>query len=293
MVTLAPSACVTHEGKSYKLFFLRGHMRSGTNWVGALLNLHPRVYCKGEYHFERLAEPFETWARYHEHRETGADVVAASRECLQDTVRRCLAARIPTKPDADWQGDRTPHVIDRLLPGAPTVYVLRDGRDVVVSRLFHTIRAGHVPGPGGINARGRFRDAEHYAEHPTELLADEEITRFMARSWAESVARDAGAIRGEQDDVLLVRYESLRAEPETGRGEMYRFFGLDPAQAEPLNEKDKTTPGFDRGEDASSFYRAGVAGGWRKYFTPDATRWFKEEAHDALTLGGYESNAGW
>jgi hypothetical protein len=245
MVTLAPSACVTHEGKSYKLFFLRGHMRSGTNWVGALLNLHPRVYCKGEYHFERLAEPFETWARYHEHRETGADVVAASRECLQDTVR------------------------------------------------LHTIRAGHVPGPGGINARGRFRDAEHYAEHPTELLADEEITRFMARSWAESVARDAGAIRGEQDDVLLVRYESLRAEPETGRGEMYRFFGLDPAEAEPLNEKDKTTPGFDRGEDASSFYRAGVAGGWRKYFTPDATRWFKEEAHDALTLGGYESNAGW
>ena len=38
----------------HSFFFVRGHPRSGTNWVGALLNLHPQVNCFGEFHFEDI-----------------------------------------------------------------------------------------------------------------------------------------------------------------------------------------------------------------------------------------------
>jgi hypothetical protein len=33
-----------------KYFFVRRHPRSGTNWVGALLNLRPEINCFGEFH---------------------------------------------------------------------------------------------------------------------------------------------------------------------------------------------------------------------------------------------------
>src|SRR3954470_6966991 len=56
---------------AHGLFFVRGHPRSGTNWVGALLNLHPQVNCFGEFHFEDIrnaidalqAQPWQITAR--------------------------------------------------------------------------------------------------------------------------------------------------------------------------------------------------------------------------------------
>ena len=36
------------------IFFLRGHAKSGTNWLGRLLNLHPRIRCEGEFNFHHV-----------------------------------------------------------------------------------------------------------------------------------------------------------------------------------------------------------------------------------------------
>jgi hypothetical protein len=38
------------EGK--QIFCIRGHMKSGTNWLCRLLNLHPEISSSGEYHWE-------------------------------------------------------------------------------------------------------------------------------------------------------------------------------------------------------------------------------------------------
>ena len=32
------------------VFLLRGFVRSGTNWMGRILNLHPDINCQGEFH---------------------------------------------------------------------------------------------------------------------------------------------------------------------------------------------------------------------------------------------------
>ena len=40
-----------------RYFFLRGFMKSGTNWAGKLLNSHPEISCIGEYHWERILAP--------------------------------------------------------------------------------------------------------------------------------------------------------------------------------------------------------------------------------------------
>jgi hypothetical protein len=73
---------------------------------------------------------------------------------------------------------------------------------------------------------------------------------------------------------------------------MYRFLGLDPAEARPLSEKSRTVPGFGR-EDPSSFYRKGEVGDWKNYATDDFRRWFKDEAGEMLVAMGYEAGSAW
>ena len=34
-------------------------MKSGTNWIGGLLNSHDDISCVGEFHWEKLVDEFE------------------------------------------------------------------------------------------------------------------------------------------------------------------------------------------------------------------------------------------
>jgi hypothetical protein len=57
---------------------------------------------------------------------------------------------------------------------------------------------------------------------------------------------------------------------------------------------EKLSRGRERGEeDPSSFYRKGVAGDWKKYFTEEDRRVFKEEAGELLIRLGYEEDLDW
>ena len=73
---------------------------------------------------------------------------------------------------------------------------------------------------------------------------------------------------------------------------MYEFLGVEPGAAAPVSPDTRTTAGHGRDE-PRSFFRKGEAGDWRRYFTPNTTRWFHEEAGNALIQFGYESTPNW
>ena len=57
---------------------------------------------------------------------------------------------------------------------------------------------------------------------------------------------------------------------------------------------EKLSRGRTRGEeDATSFFRKGVAGDWKNTFTEGDKSIFKEAAGDLLVRLGYEKDAGW
>jgi len=297
-VTPSENTIQGKDGRKHRIFFVRGHMRSGTNWTGALLNLHPRISCCGEFHFERLGAAFDHFCERRWLAEKGMPVAEAARDMFAETIRRCIGAVIPAKPHAMWVGDRTPAPIDRLLPGAPTIHIVRDGRDVLVSWMFHRLGMDQPLATAELQAwRETFLDRPSlFVEEPQRLLCHEPLVRERARIWREHVVADLATIAAAQHDprgpVLSLTYESLHEDVEARRAEMYEFLGLDPAEAEPLGDDNWTRPGFDR-VNPSSFYRQGEVGAWRRYFTPDAERWFKEEAGDALVRLGYETDASW
>jgi hypothetical protein len=291
------------DGVRYQFFFLCGCFKSGTNWLGALLNLHPRVLIRGEFHFQELAlgnEHFTAPRWFVAHKPW---IKPYADESLRATVRTMMLASTRDKPGARWLGDRTPRRLEALLPGAPHVHVYRDGRDVLVSWAFHWLRTGRpglaLPGFEELTLRSAEefkREPEAFLGNPARgLLADDEWVRHACREWASRARHDAAAaarLPAEGTPVLSVRYEDLHERFEEVRTALYRFLDLDPAEALPPSEETRTLPGF-KAESPGSKHRKGAVGDWRNYFDERLTRLFKQEAGPELETLGYAPAGGW
>lgn len=298
------SADAGESGRAPGLFFLLGAGKSGTNWAGRVLNLHPRIFVDGEFHFEFF---YEAFARF-----TGADwqvghrpaVRTEARAALNDLVRRTMLAAARGRPGLAVVGDRSPRWFQVLVPGAPHIYMIRDGRDVLVSHMFNYLRVilpEHVPD----HLRAPYlENVERFKANPLEfgpenpgLLGNEEWVRHFASRWAEQLRHDLQRIEQYREGplrspVLQIRYEVLHKEPEATRAAMYRFLGMDPSEAAPLSTETATTPGFGR-EDRTKFNRKGAVGDWRNFATDKFRRWVKEKAGSTLIELGYERDMNW
>lgn len=282
---------------AYTYFFVRGHPRSGTNWVGRLLNLHPQINCQGEYHFQIFQQALHAFQAHKHLLGSRQPVKGEARRATHDLIRRCMRSMADKKPGATLLGDRTPAELRPVLPGARSILVIRDGRDVLVSFTLHNLRGlgfqmQREPFRSGLAPlRERFAaDPDLFQREPELLLAHEGWVRFAAQGWAQRVRDDlarAARLRDSGSPVLEVRYEALHADPEARRREMYEFLGVDPALALAIEQGEDTAPGFARGEDPTSLRRKGVVGDFHRYLTPDATRWFMEEAGGVLEALGY------
>lgn len=297
------------KAPEHGFFFVRGHPRSGTNWVGALLNLHPQVNCFGEFHFEDIrnaidqqqSHPWQITAR-----QPLKDVMD---ECFRDMVRKSMLTLKERKPEAYWIGDRTPRGLRIFIEHAPHFLIIRDGRDVLVSWTFHVLRQKphvlDVVVPADLREdfnrlHAKFHSSpDHFKEHPEELLAQEGWVRMVSHRWAGWMRADLQAIDrvrandvGARAKLHMIRYEELHADAPGGRRAMYEFLGLDPDQAAPLSDETKTAPGFEK-EDPMSFWRSGRVGDWKKYANDNFKRWFKEEAGEVLIELNYETGAAW
>src|SRR5207244_3144856 len=124
----------------HEFFFVRGHPRSGTNWVGALLNLHPQVNCFGEFHFEDIRNAIDTLQSQPWQITAREPLKRVQDAWFEELVRRSIMTLKPRKPLAHWIGDRTPRGLRVFIEHAPHFLIIRDGRDVLVSWTFHVLR---------------------------------------------------------------------------------------------------------------------------------------------------------
>jgi len=292
----------TPDGRPYRLFFVAGHMRSGTNWVAALLNLHPEINCHGEGplgYFRTAVDQIRAIDYLYSYFEPYKTVVE---EAFHELARRVVLSLARIKPDAQWVGDNTTRQLWPYIPGTHHYYVLRDGRDVLTSWTFHQIRLNFEIGePFRTSMSGhvaKFKDdIDYFKKNPHELLSDERWVRSCASVWRDFYLTGASALRMESEGTLDIkihplRYETLLTDAEAQRAAMYRFLDLDPALAAPMSEEGLTAPGFKH-DRPDLFHRSGKAGDWQKYTNDNFRRWFKEEAGEALIEAGYEANNNW
>lgn len=298
---------VNIRGRERRFFFLCGCWRSGTHWVSRVLNLHPGMSIVGEFHFNHLLTALARFTAtdggvggwYQAHRPFLQELAA---ESMQAMIRRCIYAATCKKRGAVWMGDHSPRYLETALPGAPNVLVVRDGRDVLVSQSFHSLRAKRIDWfrPAFRSFAGGYieqfqKDPQAFKDRTAGFLTEEVWLRAQIKDWAAQVRHDLSAkkrLESEGTPVHMVRYEDLHRDFENQRAALYRFFNLDPALAAPPSEETKTLPGF-RTETVTSDNRKGIVGDWQNYFDEKVRRIYKETAGDLLVELAYEKDQNW
>jgi glycosyltransferase involved in cell wall biosynthesis len=310
-------------------FLVTGRARSGTSWVMRILDAHPEILCGGEGRFYGAryrvgdskvrslhgallaSKPLRDWAessgwtRGRDFRQEVSEMTAV----LADHV----LARELAGSGKRMVGDKTPlttatmlRELAKLRPGTKVAHIIRDGRDVAVSSVHHLwnsdVRDGgfHRLSPEQIRLRREYReDPEGFLASERSIFADG-VLAGTARDWARLVR---GAMRdGRRElgsDYLELRYERLLENGPEEVARLLEFIGAD-GRAGTVNKClerarfERSSGGRPAGEEnSSSPVRLGRAGDWRRVFTREDKRAFKEAAGDLLVELGYEQNCDW
>ena len=302
-------------------FFVIGYQKSGTTWLMRMLDSHPEILCKGEGRFFGGSWRQESVRRTDARRPPSSLYNAVlDAEYLRLWIERSVWSR---NDDADEHltnltrmaidyflkgelsktgkrlaGDKspllTPETIEEIAgiyPEARVIHIIRDGRDAAVSAAHHARnfgkKAARRADPGELRRAGE------------SIFAGNSLRRIAAE-WGDRVGRtveDGPALLRE--NYAEVRYEDLLERPEEELGRLLVFLGAEASEETAARcvgaaSFERLSGGRERGEeDSSSFFRKGVAGDWRGFFTEEDRRTFKDTAGEVLVELGYERGRDW
>ena len=162
------------------------------------------------------------------------------------------------------------------------IYLVRDARDVALSEFAYQKALGLAEDDFEVYLRrflqGKVNPFGSWAAH--------------VDSWME--AKDRG-----QCEVLLVRFDEMRATPETSLAEMMNFLGVrvEPDvipravannSVEKMRDKEKVNP--QKASAKGRFIRSGSVGGWREKFTDAQAQLVDQYAGTILSRLGFARN---
>ena len=272
--------------------FIIGAPRSGTTWLQAMVAAHPSVCSTIDELklFDFFTVPLEEGWQYlislQQATGGGRNGVAAMwtdqefYEFLSEFVGRVYSQVLAMKPEATILLDKAPAYsncvehINRLVPQAKFLHIIRDGRDVAVSLL--------------AAAQGWGR-----------LWAPKEI-ESAASAWKAHVL---GAQKARQygERYLEVRYEELLSNGVQVLQKVFEFAGL-PIEPDNLVAIYKRHQFENMKQDGTGvhdfplpkeFFRKGKAGDWRNSLNPGQRYLFHETAGDLLCALGYANTSWW
>jgi hypothetical protein len=266
---------------SRRIAFIVGATRWGTVVVERALDAHPEVAAKGEGRIAEALLPLIGQAIGHYRRrlaeakaETERAGLPFSAAQLDATDGMHLArvafglalARYTEDKAAKCLVERTPEQVlalpelERLVPGAFFVHVVRDGRDEAVAAWDHNLKTK------GETFAARHRTFAGFAE-------------TFARSWTNAVATARAFGREHPDRFLEVKCEHMLDRPTPTLSRLCRFLGVDWRESRLASCV----------EAAAQLAPEGAAGLWRERFDDAAVAAFRRHAGEMLKLFDYEA----
>lgn len=296
-------------------FFIFGHARSGTTLLGRLVRIHPDVHCNWQAHFftrppllsGALADKkFEAWlARPSNRWNRGRDLSPVALRAMSDYILE----RDAVKEGKSVVGDKSPNVLlggeavreaYRIYPDASLIYIVRDGRDTLVSHRFQNF----IDGSQFLShADLKLRDA--FASDPESFLSGKRSVfttvalKSMATGWAQNVTQtDQLGHQLYGDRYFSLRYEDLLARPYEMLSKVWNFLGVNPDTLEPkVAEEMAQNPDAEwqseKAPQLASALEKGKRGSWKQLFTSRDKETFKKIAGSVLLTWGYEQGPDW
>lgn len=280
-----------------QVFFVCGAPKSGTTWIQRMLDAHPQVCCSGEGHFiEKFTVPMADVVRNY-----NAQMAVVGRNVYEskpyypelnqadfdELARAFILSRLKLRvsdPGVRAVGDKTPRYalylrqLSRLFPEARFIEIVRDPRDVAVSRLHH---AGRVGVKEALVA-GSERRAEQI--------------RVTCEDWTRCVRAVADFAAQHPQQIVSVRYADALGAPHEVARRLFGFLGVDtdPALLSQVVETTSFAAQTGRAagtEDVNAFMRKGVAGDWKRMLQPAEAATIEAACGDLMALHGVERAA--
>ncbi len=298
-------------------FFIFGHARSGTTLLTRLIRLHPQVHCNYQAHFftrppllTALVEKPEVraWLTRHSNRwNRGGDLTTPLLRAAADFIME----RDLVREGKQIVGDKSPNsllngeavrIMHRIYPDARLIFIVRDGRDAVLSHRFQQfIDAEQHLTAADLRLRAEFiADPQPFLNGERSIFTEKGL-RQAAHGWVKNVTEtDQEGKRLYQDGYCVLRYEDLLREPFPTLCKLWAFLGAD-LSLQDLEERVKKE--MEQNPDADwqrqkaaqivSPLEKGKKGSWRSLFTVRDKSLFKQIAGDLLVQWGYEQDLSW
>ena len=296
---------------SREKFFILGHARSGTTLLARLVRLHPEIHCNWQAHFF-TREPFlkslvdnpETaeWLvrksnRWNQGRDMSPLVLRASADfILERDAARAGKRIVGDKSPSSLIHGQAVRDMAAIYPDASLIYIVRDGRDVLISERFRNF----VEDSKFLTAEDRRIiaalkvDQKPFTDGRSSIFTEAFIRR-AASGWVANLQEtEAEGLRLYDGRYFALRYEDLLATPFNEMQKLWQFLGvkvestLEAAVSEELSSNPDEEWQAQRNDSIASFLPKGKAGNWRNMFTQQDRQVFKEIAGGMLSKWGYE-----
>ena len=188
-----------------------------------------------------------------------------------------------------------------IYPDAKLVYIVRDGRDVLISERFRNF----VEESKFLSAEDKkiikeLRKDQTPFTNGTRSIFTESFLRRVAAGWVKNLqeTEDEGR-RLFGESYFGMRYEDLLTHPFEEMQKLWSFLGVqaDPSLEAKIVEEMSSNPDEEwqakRNEGIASFLPKGQAGNWQRLFTGRDKSLFKEIAGGMLIKWKYEQHLDW
>jgi hypothetical protein len=296
-------------------FFIFGHARSGTTMLVRLVRLHPQVHCNYQAHFftrppflrSLVTDPeISQWLSRHSNRwNRGQDLSpvilrAAADYILERDARKVGKTIVGDKSPSNLVHGEAVRSMRSIYPDAKLVYIVRDGRDAVLShRIQSFIEFPEQLSREDQSIRAEFiKNSEPFLHGDRSLFTPKRLENETT-SWDQNV-RETDQLGREiyADQYFALRYEDLLEHPWEQMSRLWAFLGADPDQAglqESLFQELGQNPDAEYQEQKAGQIAASVQkgkrGNWKEVFTQQDKDIFQRIAGETLSKWGYGSSS--
>jgi hypothetical protein len=298
-------------------FFIFGHARSGTTLLMRLARLHPEVHCNYQGHFftrrpllKSLVDSpeAEEWLTRKSNRwNQGHDLSPLVLRAAADFIMERDAAREGKMIVGDKSPSSTIHgqaVRDAysIYPDAKLVYIVRDGRDVLISERFRNFveESRFLTSEDKRIIDGLRKDQTPFI-NGTRSIFTETFIRRVAKGWVmnlKETEEEARQLYGKK--YCGLRYEDLLNKPFIEMTKLWKFLGVtrvNKSLEKVIKAELESNPDEEwqakRNEGIAAFLPKGQAGNWQRLFTEKDKSIFKEVAGAMLVKWKYEKDNSW
>ncbi len=198
-----------------------------------------------------------------------------------------------------------------ILKNGKIVYLVRDGRDVLVSLYYHQLVWSNKNklNPKDVlyhrkqlnfedydDVRKNMSDFIHYTyeEKPSKLQQFTYMGNWYTynKAWLKEFNEN-------QNSIYLIKYEDLLKDTKGAIEKMLKEFfneDVDHEKLQAIVDKfsfENQTNRKKGEENKNSFLRKGISGDWKNYFSKNEIELFKEYTNNLLVELGYEDNVNW